>query len=393
MNNFKHTIAASYIGYITQAIVNNFAPLLFVMFNKSFGISMEKIALLITVNFCTQLVLDVLCSKFVGIIGYRRAVSGAHFMAFSGLVLMAFLPDLFGYAGLVIATMCYAVGGGVIEVVVSPIVEACPTDKKSASMSLLHSFYCWGQMLTVLMSTLFFVFFGIENWRILSILWAIVPFFNAFYFMKVPINRLEGDKRGNSGYAFLKKGMFWVFLLLMLCSGASELAMSQWASAFAEKGLGVSKSAGDILGMCMFAVLMGVSRVLYAKLSERVSIVRFMLGSALLCVLTYLGASLFNNPVLSLISCGICGFSVGIMWPGTYSLASENMNGAGVSMFALLALAGDLGCSAGPTSVGFISSALGDNLKTGLMFAVVFPLLMIVGIALLLKLRKKYQKN
>lgn len=387
--NHNATIFASCIGYITQAVVNNFAPLLFLTFHKTLGISMDKIALLITVNFGTQLLLDLLSSKFVDRIGYRFSVVSAHIMAALGMILMAFLPARFGFAGLAVSTVIYAVGGGLIEVVISPIVEACPTKHKSAVMSILHSFYCWGQVFTVLCSTAFFAVFGMKLWPVLSVIWAAIPLFNAFLFMLVPIYTLNADGEGSNHKKLFTTGLFWIFLLIMVCSGASELAMSQWASAFAESALGVSKSIGDLAGMCMFAVMMGVSRVLYARLSKRVSIIKFMSLSAALCVASYLLASLSPNAVISLLGCALCGFSVGVMWPGTYSLAAEKIPSGGMSMFALLALAGDLGCSSGPGLVGFVSGVFDDNLKVGLSAAVVFPSLLLVGLFLLKKSGKK----
>ena len=387
--NYNATIFASYIGYITQAIVNNFAPLLFLTFHNSLGISMDRIALLITINFGTQLLLDFLSSKFVDRIGYRVSVVAAHFMASLGMILMAFLPFRFGFAGLTVSTMVYAVGGGLIEVVVSPIVEACPTEHKSAVMSILHSFYCWGQVFTVLCSTVFFAVFGMNAWPVLSVIWAVIPLFNAFFFMAVPIYTLNPGGEGATHKKLFSTGLFWIFLLIMVCSGASELAMSQWASAFAESALGVSKSVGDLTGMCMFAVMMGISRVLYAKLSKKVSIVKFMAISAVLCIISYLLASLSPYAVIALFGCALCGFSVGVMWPGTYSLAAEKIPSGGMSMFALLALAGDLGCSSGPGLVGFVSGIFEDNLKTGLLFAVVFPSLLLIGLFLLKKTAKK----
>lgn len=387
--NYNATIFASYIGYITQAIVNNFAPLLFLTFNKSLGISMDKIALLITINFGTQLLLDLLSSKFVDRIGYKVSVVMAHFMASLGMILMAFLPFRFGFAGLTVSTMVYAVGGGLIEVVVSPIVEACPTKHKSAVMSILHSFYCWGQVFTVLCSTAFFAVFGMSAWPVLSVIWAVIPLINAFLFIAVPIYTLNPDGEGATHKKLFSTGLFWIFLLIMMCSGASELAMSQWASAFAESALGVSKSVGDLAGMCMFAVMMGISRVLYAKLSKKVSIVKFMAISAALCIISYLLASLSSYAFIALFGCALCGFSVGVMWPGTYSLAAEKIPAGGMSMFALLALAGDLGCTSGPGLVGFVSGIFEDSLKAGLLSAAVFPSLLLIGLFLLKKSAKK----
>ena len=383
-NNYKHTIAACYIGYITQAIVNNFIPLLFITFHNIYDISLEKIGLLVTVNFTTQLIVDIISAKLADKIGYRPLVISAHIFAVIGLISLAFLPDILPnpYIGLCFSIILYAIGGGLTEVIISPIVEACPTEGKSAAMSLLHSFYCWGSVLVVVGTTLFFNIFGTEMWRIIACIWAIIPLFNIFYFCFVPINSLNEEGDGMGVRQLVKTSTFRILALFIFCAGASELAMSQWASAFAETGLNVSKTTGDLLGPCFFAILMGISRIVHAKFGERISLEKYLSGSAALCVLSYLIASLSPIPVISLIGCGICGFSVGAMWPGTYSLASERCPKGGTTMFALLALAGDAGCSSGPAIVGFVSSALNDDLKLGLLSAIAFPLILLIGLLL-----------
>ena len=383
-NNYNHTIAACYIGYITQAIINNFIPLLFITFHNVYDISLEKIGLLVTVNFATQLIVDLISAKLADKIGYRSLIVSAHIFAAAGLVLLAFLPDILPdpYIGICISIVFYAVGGGLTEVLISPIVEACPTERKSAAMSLLHSFYCWGSVLVVIGTTLFFTLFGIENWRTAACIWAIIPFFNIFFFLLVPINKLTEDGEGMGVRQLIKSGTFRVLALFMLCAGASELAMSQWASAFAESGLGVSKTMGDLLGPCFFAVLMGTSRVVHAKFGEKISLEKYLSLSAIICILSYLISAFSPIPVLALIGCGICGFSVGAMWPGAFSLASERCPKGGTAMFALLALAGDAGCSLGPAVVGFVSGALNDNLKIGIISAVIFPAILLTGLTI-----------
>jgi MFS family permease len=381
--NYNHTLYASYLGYITQAIVNTFIPLLFLTFQSSYQISLDKITSLVTINFGIQLIVDLLSTKWVDRIGYRAAIVAAHICAAAGLAGLGILPELFSdpYWGLLLAVGLYAVGGGLIEVLVSPIVEACPTDQKAAAMSLLHSFYCWGCVLVILVSTLFFSVFGIANWRLLSFLWAAVPLCNALYYSQVPIASLHDAGETMPVRKLFSSRIFWVFALLMVCAGASEQAMSQWASAFAESGLQISKSVGDLAGPCMFSILMGLSRVFYAKFSEKIHLKAFMAGSGALCIASYLLASLCPNPLLSLIGCGLCGLSVGVLWPGTFSLASASCPRGGTAMFALLALAGDLGCSAGPSLVGFVSDAADGNLKAGLLAAICFPVLLLCGLA------------
>ena len=383
-DDYRHTVAASYIGYITQAIVNNFVPLLFLTFHNVYGIPLGKIGLLVTVNFVTQLLVDFISAKYVDRIGYRTAIVAAHVFAAAGLIGLGILPDLMPtpYIGICIAVVVYAIGGGLIEVLISPIVEACPTEGKSAAMSLLHSFYCWGSVLVVVVSTILFSVFGVDAWREIACLWAIIPLVNAFYFSKVPIAALvENGESMTIGMLFRSK-LFWIFALLMVCSGASELSMSQWASAFAESGLHVSKTVGDLAGPCFFAVLMGTARVFHAKFAEKLELSRYLAVCAVVCIGSYLLASLSPNALLALLGCGICGFSVGAMWPGTFSLASEKCPKGGTAMFALLALAGDTGCSLGPTVVGFVSAACEDNLKKGLLSAILFPVLLLVGLFL-----------
>lgn len=389
-NDFRHTIAASYIGYITQAIVNNFAPLLFVTFHRTYGISLSRIGLLVTVNFVTQILVDLFSAKFTDRIGYRPNAVLAHIFAAVGLILLGILPELTSdpYLGISIAVVIYAIGGGLTEVIISPIVEACPTDKKGAAMSLLHSFYCWGSVLVVLVSTLLFRLLGLDSWRIISAMWAVIPACNAIYFCFVPINSLADEGRGMSITGLLKEKVFWVLALLMLCSGASELAMSQWASALAETGLHVSKTAGDLAGPCFFAILMGSGRVLHAHIAERFSLTGYLGACACLCIVSYLVVTFSPLPAISLAACGVCGLSVAAMWPGTFSISSKVCPQGGTTIFALLALAGDIGCSAGPTTVGFVSSALRDNLKLGLLSAIIFPALMLVGLAMC----RKYEK-
>ena len=382
--NFKSTIYASCMGYVIQAIVNNFAPLLFITFKNTFNISLDKIAILVSFNFGVQLLVDLFSSKFLPIIGYRKAVIAADIFSFLGLTGLAILPDIFSnpYIGLICAVFLYAIGGGILEVVISPLVEACPTDKKSATMSLLHSFYCWGHVAVVVLSTVFFAVFGVENWRIMALLWAIVPVINGVWFMFVPIRTLEEEGGGSSIKELVTSKIFWVMMLLMVCSGASEQGVSQWASAFAEEGLNVSKSIGDLAGPCTFAVLMGLSRLLYARANGMIKLEKFMMISGILCVLSYLTISFSPFAPLNLFGCAICGFSVGIMWPGSYSIASKKIKGGGTPMFALLALAGDLGCSSGPAVVGFISEMFNNNLKLGILAAAIFPTLLIIGLLL-----------
>ncbi len=380
---YQSTINACFVGFVVQAIVNNYVPLLFLTFQNTYQIPLSKITLLVTLNFGLQLTVDLLSVFFVDRIGYRISLVAAHLCATSGLVLLAFLPELLPdpYAGILIAVMIYAVGGGLLEVLVSPVMEACPTEHKEKAMSMLHSFYCWGHVGVVLFSTAFFALFGIENWRILACIWASIPFVNALLFAKVPIAPLIQD--GERGYTLgelCRQKIFWVFLLMMLCAGASELSVSQWASVFAERALGVSKTIGDLTGPMSFAILMGISRAFYGKYGDKINLDTFMIGSSILCVIANLCITLTKSPALGLIGCALCGLSVGIMWPGTFSKASAAIPRGGTAMFALMALAGDMGCSSGPTLVGMVSSAMGDDLKRGILAAVCFPIVLAAAI-------------
>lgn len=390
--SFQRTINACFAGYVVQAVVNNFVPLLFVMFQDSYQIPLSKITLLITVNFIFQLVIDILSAGFIDKIGYKTSVIIAHFCAAAGLISLTVLPEVFGdpFVGILVSVMIYAVGGGLLEVLLSPIVEACPTANKEKAMSLLHSFYCWGHMGVVLLSTVFFSVFGISNWKVLALIWALIPVINGIVFFTAPIYSLqeEGEK-GLSLKELLSKGVFWVMILLMVCSGASEQAVSQWDSTFAEQGLGVSKTIGDLAGPMAFAFMMGLSRLFYGKYGDRIDLDKFMSGSTVLCLVSYLCISFAPFPVLSLAGCAVCGFSVGILWPGSFSKAAAAIKGGGTAMFAFLALAGDLGCSSGPTLAGFVSSHMGDNLKAGILAAIIFPVLMLAGMFLSRKVKQQ----
>lgn len=389
--NYKKTLVACYLGFVTQAITANFTPLLFLTFKNTYGIGFEKIALIPMAFYFTQLLIDFAAAKFVDKIGYRVCVVSSQVLSAAGLVLMAVLPELFPvpFAGILIAVVLYAIGSGLVEVLVSPIVEACPFENKGGMMSLLHSFYCWGAVAVILGSTLFFTVFGIENWKILTVLWAIIPFWNAFNFMFCPIERLvEEDQRMRTSQ-LLKLPLFWLLILLMICAGASEASMAQWASAFTESAMGVSKTVGDLAGPCLFAVFMGISRILYGKLSEKLDLTKTMLSCGGLCVLCYLTASLSAIPIIGLAGCALCGVSVGIMWPGTISISSQKCPRGGTAMFAFLALAGDLGATVSPSLVGGISNMAGGNLKAGLFAATAFPLLLIFG---LIFLHRKFNK-
>lgn len=387
--NAQKTMIACFIAYIVQAIVNNLAPLLFVTFQNQYQIPLSEITVLITANFLIQLLVDA-AAVVVDRIGYRASTLIAHVCCAAGLILLAVLPEILPnpFIGLLLAVAIYAVGGGLIEVLVSPILEACPTENKEKAMSLLHSFYCWGQMGVVLLSTIFFSLAGLQNWKLLVLLWSLVPMMNLFLFAKVPLYSLKAEEGQQLSLKDLfSKSIFWVLMLMMVCAGASEQAVSQWASTFAEQGLGVSKTIGDLAGPMAFAALMGTSRLIYGKYGDRIHLDSFMKYSCLLCIFSYAVIALVPIPAVGLIGCAICGFSVGILWPATFSKASKAMKGGSTALFALLALAGDLGCSAGPALAGFVSSQFQNNLHLGILGAIVFPVLLWIGMLALQKLQ------
>lgn len=392
--NHKKTLTACYLGFVTQAISANFTPLLFLTFKTTYGISLDKIAMIPMVFYLAQLLIDLVATKYADKIGYRTCVVASQILSSAGLIFMAFLPDILPspFVGILISVILYAVGSGLIEVLVSPIVEACPFENKDGVMSLLHSFYCWGAMGVIIGSTVFFFFFGVENWKILTLIWALIPLYNTFNFINCPIERLNEDGQSMSIGKLLKTPLFWLLIVLMICAGSSESSMAQWASAFTESALGVPKVIGDLTGPCLFAMFMGISRLLYGKFSEKLDLIKVMFICGLMCVGCYLLASLSSIPVLGLVGCAACGFAVGIMWPGSISISSQKCPRGGTAMFAFLALAGDLGGTVSPAMVGNISKMAGDNLKAGLLAATFFPLILVVGL-LILKRTDKESKD
>lgn len=389
---YRKTLLACYLGLVTQAICANFAPLLFITFHDSYGITFSKLALISMVFFFTQLLVDLICAKIVDYIGYRTCVIAAEVTSGLGLAGLAFIPGLMSspFAGIIVCVIIYAIGSGLTEVLVSPIIEACPFENKEGAMSLLHSFYCWGSVGVILGSTLFFTIFGIENWRILAVMWSIIPFYNIYNFVTCPIEQLVDDGESMTMGQLFKTRLFWLFIVLMVCAGSSEIAMAQWASAFAESALHVSKTVGDLAGPCGFAICMGISRVLYGKYGEKVDLTVFMACSGIMCLVCYLLAGLSTLPVLGLVGCALCGFTVGIMWPGSISISSRVLPKGGTAMFALLALAGDLGGGVGSAIIGNVSQKAGENLQAGVLAGIGFPIVLVICV---LMVKKRYNSN
>ena len=390
IDKYQKTLTAGYLGFITQAITANFAPLLFLTFHGTFGISLGKIALISTVFFFTQLLVDVLCAKFADRIGYRAGAIWSEITAGLGLISLAVLPSILPdpFVGIMISVVIYAIGSGLIEVLVSPIIEACPFEHKEKVMSLLHSFYCWGSVGVILISTIFFAVFGVGEWRLLAIVWALVPLYNIYNFATCPLEPLVKEGKGMSIGELFKTPMFLLGIVLMVCAGASELSMAQWASAFVESALGLSKTMGDLAGPCLFATAMGISRVIFGKYGDRMDLTKYMLSSGELCLVCYLLAAVSRSPIMGLLGCVACGFAVGIMWPGTISIMSKRLPLGGTAMFALLAMAGDLGGSSGPAIVGFVSQNHGDDLRAGMFVGCLFPIVLIVSV-LVIKAKNK----
>ncbi len=392
---YTKTLLACYLGFITQAITANFTPLLFLTFYNDYSIPLGTIALIPTVFFITQIIVDIICAKYVDRIGYRISIVASSFCSAAGLICLAVLPGLLPnpFTGVIISVIIYALGSGLMEVLGSPIVEACPFEHKDAMMSLLHSFYCWGSVATILLSTLFFAAFGIENWKWLACIWALIPLYNIYNFATCPIEPIVDEGKGMRISSLFAIPLFWIAIILMICAGACELAMAQWASAYVESAIGMSKTMGDLAGPCMFAITMGISRVIYGKFGEKMNLKSFMLGSGLLCLICYLLTALSTVPVIGLIGCILCGFSVGIMWPGTISISSKQFPTGGTAMFALLAMAGDLGGAFGPSLVGQITQKNGDNLQTGMLFGCIFPIVLIISLLLMNTCSKKNPKK
>lgn len=387
------TKLAGYVGFIVQAIVNNFLPILFIVFQDVYGLGYEKLGRLIVINFATQMFIDFITPKIIHKLGYRRAAFLCQFTACVGLCLMAVLPRFMSntYLAIIISIVFYATGSGLMEVILSPMIEMLPTGNKSGNMAVLHSFYCWGQTVVVPLTTLMVFIFGRENWTYIPLVWAVVPFVNMFTFLRVPIVEPDSEEKQSTFLELARTPKFVVYMVMMLCAGASEIAMSQWSSLFVEQALGVSKAIGDIVGPCLFALFMALGRVIYASLSKKVSFTRLLIWLNLLCFICYVMVALCHIAVLSLVFCALCGLSVSISWPGIYSAGARTFKTGGAVMFSAFAMCGDTGCALGPGLVGLVAEY--TNLNVGFLVAAVFPLIMVICSIYILKNRVAKNKN
>jgi len=392
--NYQRTKIACYLGFVTQAITANFAPLLFVLFHRQYNIPLASLALVPAVFYIVQMSVDFFCAKFANL-NYRRNIILSEITSAAGLIGLTFVPDLCPnpLVGLLLCVAVYAVGSGLIEVLCSPIIEACPFPNKEGMMSLLHSFYCWGAVGVILGSTIFFHFFGVNHWRILALIWALVPLYNIYNFSICPIEPIVSEGESKSMTQLFHNRVFWLFFLLMIAAGASESSMAQWTSAFAETSLGVSKTVGDLFGPCGFAFCMGLGRLWYGKHGSKAPLAMYMTWSGVLCLAGYLTASLSPIPQLALAGCMLSGLAVGIMWPGTISLSVGYVPNGGTALFALLALAGDVGGTLGPSFVGVFSGNQENGMSTGVLSASFFPLLLVACLLILAWSVKKQEKH
>ncbi len=376
MLKYTHTKIACYMGSAVQAITCCFLPLLFVVFQKNYHVGYEKLRRLTLICFVIQIFLDLLSVRLVKIFGYRKLAVASQVFAVSGLLALAFLPKIISpYMGITCAVGIYSVGSGFIEVIVSPIMEYLPTHNKSGNMAFLHSFFCWGQLMVVVVTTLLINFLGENNWFYIALLWAIIPLIVMVLFLFVPI--VEPNEQSSGGYkSMLKSPLFAVMLIVMFLSGASEITVSSWMSAFAEQSLKLDKLMGDLVGPCLFAACMGIGRIVFSFFGDKVSMKRVLLIFSLITTVAYLVLSLSSNPIISMVAGVLVGFGVSVMWPGTLSMSAKTFPMGATTMFALLAMFGDVGCSFGPWTTGIVADS--SNLNYGFLYATIFPLAMVI---------------
>ena len=385
MDKYLPTKIASYVGFVVQAVINNFLPILFIVFQNVYGLSYEKLARIIVFNFATQIIVDMCVPKIISALGYRKCAVMCQGLAALGLMMLGILPNIMEntYFAIIMSVMVYAFGSGLMEVALSPLVEGLPSKNKRGSMAILHSFYCWGQAFTVIVTTALVLGFGFKNWTYVPLVWASIPFFNMFAFLKVPIIEPDKTEKRDGLLNLLRNDKFRLYMIMMLCAGAAEVAMAQWASLFAQNALGVSKVVGDLAGPCAFAVFMGTGRIWYALAAKKVSFKKTIIVMSIGACICYMMVAICNVAAVSLVFCAICGFTVSIAWPGIYSAGAVAFPKASAVMYSVFAMCGDTGCALGPWLIGIIADNLGLNI--GFAAASIFPIGMILSAVLLLK--------
>jgi fucose permease len=386
------------------ALVTNLPPLLFVLLMDRFSLTFEQVGRLTLINFFTQIIADLAFSRPVDRYGIRPFITSGHFLATLGLVLFAFAPKIFPgqpYWGFMLATVVFSCGGGLLELLLSAIVQAIPSDAKAAAMSLLHSFYAWGFIVVVLLTTAMIALFGRDNWPIIVLLWSILPFLNFFNFMRVPLAPQVSEEHRTSIKTLGKSPYFLMVVLGIALGGAAEVTMSQWTSAYMEAALALPKIVGDLVGLCLFAAFLGTGRALYGKYGKHIDVWYVMLWGSVLATLCYIVAALSPWPLLSLGACALSGLGVSLLWPGSVVNAARRFPFAGASLFALLAAGGDTGAAVGPWLVGVVADTVPSLLKqgsllmrlsshelglrSGMLFATIYPLSMVICLLVMRK--------
>lgn len=399
---------ACYLGSGGMAIVSVLSPLLFVTFRELYGISYTLLGLLVVANFLTQLSVDLIFSFFTKYFNIHKTVRTMPIITFSGLLIYTLMPLIFPeyvYLWLIIGTIVFSASAGLGEVLLSPVIAAIPSDNPDREMSKMHSAYAWGCVAVVVISTLFLKLAGTHNWQFLALLLSLLPFANAIIFAKAKLPEISINQDAEKGgVSFKNKGIIMCFVCIFL-GGATEVTMSEWVSNFIESGIGLPKVVGDILGVAMFAAMLGIGRTIYAKIGKNISsVMLFGMAGSTVC---YIVASLSLNPVTGLIACAVTGLCVSMLWPGTLIYAEENFPKLGVAVYALMAAGGDLGASVAPQLVGVLSDKIAVmnfaeilaqklcitaeqvGIRAGMLAAAVFPLLGVVVILIMKRFFKK----
>lgn len=374
--SYQLTTISCFVGIFCQAVSSNITAILFIPLMTLYGLSYVHLGLLVGINFTTQVLVDIIASRLVDRYGFRVFVLPSDILAVIGLVLFGLTPVLFDniLTGLVFSTIIFSASCGLQEVMLSPIVNAIPHNDKGPAMALMHSFYAWGQVATIIITTLFLFFFGIENWQVIVFLWALVPLVNFFMFLAAPFPGVIHENQRMTMRDLILKPFYLVALLAIMGGAATELVMNQWSSTFSEKVLELPKVTGDILGMCGFAVFLGLGRVLYGRYGSKINMNNVLVGSAAAAVVCYIAVAISPLPAISLAACAVCGLAASLLWPGTLVITAEKYPLAGAWIFAILAAAGDIGAASGPFAAGVITD-LTRQMPSILQFAASLQLL------------------